>query len=60
VPFAFNLNRFNVATSRAKFCTLLITDENINNFYPHIDDAVREYLNSIKDVNNFDDRSEIF
>ena len=49
-PFALHLNRFNVATSRARFCTLIISDETITSFYTHIDERVRDYLNSIKGI----------
>tara|TARA_R110000850_G_scaffold218852_3_gene344464 strand:+ start:65367 stop:67643 length:2277 start_codon:yes stop_codon:yes gene_type:complete len=50
IPFALQANRFNVATSRAKLCTLIITDENIASFYPHIDDRVKKYLSSINRI----------
>lgn len=50
VPFAMRLNRFNVATSRARFCTLIISDDTIASFYPHIDNKVNEYLLSIKEA----------
>lgn len=50
IPFALQVNRFNVATSRAKLCTIIITDESINSFYPHIDNNVKTYLQKIKDV----------
>jgi DNA replication ATP-dependent helicase Dna2 len=50
IPFALQVNRFNVATSRAKLCTLIITDENITSFYSHINDNVKIYLQKIKDV----------
>ncbi|MBK6372018.1 MAG: AAA family ATPase [Saprospiraceae bacterium] len=50
IPFALQANRFNVATSRAKLCTLIITDENINSFYPHIYNDVKTYLQKIKEV----------
>jgi rRNA-processing protein FCF1 len=39
-----------VATSRAKLCTLIITDKNINSFYPHIYNDVKTYLQKIKEV----------
>lgn len=32
IPFAIHPNRFNVATSRAKLCTLILTDRNIDYF----------------------------
>jgi len=47
IPFALQANRFNVATSRAKLCTLIITDENITSFYPHIDTNVKTYLQTL-------------
>lgn len=50
IPFALQVNRFNVATSRAKLCTLIITDANINSFYPHINDNVKTYLQKTKEV----------
>jgi len=50
IPFALQASRFNVATSRAKLCTLIITDENITSFYPHINSNVKTYLQKIKDV----------
>jgi predicted ribonuclease YlaK len=50
IPFALQANRFNVATSRAKLCTIIITDENINSFYPHINNNVKTYLQKIKNV----------
>jgi len=53
VPFALQANRFNVATSRAKICTLIISDENITSFYPHIDNGVKNYLLSINNIISF-------
>lgn len=50
IPFALQANRFNVATSRAKLCTLIITDENINSFHPHIHVNVKAYLQKTKEV----------
>jgi DNA replication ATP-dependent helicase Dna2 len=35
--FALQVNRFNVATSRAKLCTLIITDESYKNMNPSFD-----------------------
>ena len=32
IPFSLNINRFNVATSRARLCTLIITDKSIEHF----------------------------
>jgi DNA replication ATP-dependent helicase Dna2 len=51
IPFALQANRFNVATSRARLATIIITDENIQSFYPHINKDVRGYLEKIKQVN---------
>lgn len=50
IPFALHANRFNVATSRAKICTLVISDKNLSSFYPLIDSCVRNYLNLVEDV----------
>lgn len=50
IPFALQVNRFNVATSRAKLCTIIITDENINSFYSYINDNVKTYLQKIENV----------
>jgi len=50
IPFALQANRFNVASSRAKLSTIIITDENINSFYPHINNDVKTYLQKIKEV----------
>jgi len=50
IPFALQVNRFNVATSRAKLCTLIISDENINSFYPHINEKVKTYLQKTKEI----------
>jgi len=51
IPFALNANRFNVATSRAKLCTLLICDINIKEFYHYINNDVKRYLNQLDAVN---------
>jgi rRNA-processing protein FCF1 len=51
IPFALQANRFNVATSRAKLCTLIISDQTISSFYPHIDSKVKKYILSLKDLN---------
>lgn len=32
IPFSLDVNRFNVATSRAKFCTLIISDGSVKHF----------------------------
>lgn len=50
VPFALQANRFNVATSRAKFCTLIVSDETISSFYPLIDNNVKQYMLSLNDL----------
>ena len=50
VPFAFQANRFNVATSRAKLSTLIISDETISSFYPLIDLNVKQYVLSLNDL----------
>lgn len=49
IPFALQANRFNVATSRAKLCTLIVSDENIASFYSLIDNSVKQYMLSIND-----------
>jgi rRNA-processing protein FCF1 len=38
---------FNVATSRAKRHTLIISDKNIINDYPNLDEGVKTYLNKL-------------
>jgi DNA replication ATP-dependent helicase Dna2 len=58
VPFALNPNRFNVATSRARLCTLMIGDSNISEFYPHIDENVRKYLEQIRVVDNTEEKKK--
>lgn len=50
IPFALHANRFNVATSRAKLCTLIVSDETISSFYSLINSKVKEYLLSLNDV----------
>lgn len=50
IPFALQANRFNVATSRAKLCTLIVSDENIASFYSLIDDNVKQYMLSLNDT----------
>lgn len=49
IPFSLQANRFNVATSRAKLCTLIVSDENIASFYSLIDNSVRQYIQSLND-----------
>lgn len=50
IPFALQANRFNVATSRAKLCTLIVSDENIASFYSLIDNNVKQYMLSLNDT----------
>lgn len=50
IPFALQANRFNVATSRAKLCTLIVSDENITSFYSLIDNNVKQYMLSLNDT----------
>lgn len=50
IPFALQVNRFNVATSRAKLCTLIIFDENIALFYSLINNSVKQYMLSLNDT----------
>lgn len=50
VPFSLQANRFNVATSRAKLCTLIVSDENIASFYSLIDNNVKQYMLSLNDL----------
>jgi rRNA-processing protein FCF1 len=50
IPFALHANRFNVATSRAKICTLILSDENIASFYSLIDSNVKQYMLSLIDT----------
>ncbi len=52
IPFALHLNRFNVATSRARLCTLIISDNSLSSFYPHIDKKVKDYLVAIEEANH--------
>lgn len=58
VPFAFQANRFNVATSRAKLCTLIVSDETISSFYSLIDSNVKQYMLSLNDVHFSEDKSD--
>jgi DNA replication ATP-dependent helicase Dna2 len=50
IPFALQANRFNVATSRAKLCTLIVSDGNIASFYPLIDNNVKQFMLSLNDT----------
>lgn len=47
IPFALQVNRFNVATSRAKLCTLLISDKSIIHF-TDISPEINTYFECIK------------
>ena len=47
IPFSIQPNRFNVATSRAKLCTLIISDTTIDEFIPY-HPKVESYINRIK------------
>jgi DNA replication ATP-dependent helicase Dna2 len=58
VPFALQANRFNVATSRAKLCTLLVCDETISSFYSLIDNNVTKYMSSINDLHFNEEKSK--
>ena len=58
IPFALQANRFNVATSRAKFCTIIISDENIASFYSLIENNVRQYMISLMDVFYNEEKTE--
>ena len=55
--FAFSDNLFNVATSRSRSTTLLITDIPLD-LVPISSNKVRQFLNDCKTV-NFDERSDI-
>lgn len=58
VPFAFQANRFNVATSRAKLCTLIVSDETISSFYSLIDSNVKQYMLSLNDVHFSEEKAD--
>ncbi len=47
IPFALQVNRFNVATSRAKLCTLIITDKTIVHF-ENISPDISNYFKHVK------------
>jgi hypothetical protein len=49
IPFAIHVNRFNVATSRARYCTLIIASKEINHFI-NLNSEIQNYFNSIKFV----------
>ena len=44
---------FNVATSRAKRHTIIISDKNIVNSYPHLDEDVKMYLQKLNEEYSF-------
>ena len=44
---------FNVATSRAKRHTIIISDKNIISSYPHLDEDVKTYLQKLNDEYSF-------
>jgi vacuolar-type H+-ATPase subunit I/STV1 len=44
---------FNVATSRAKRHTIIISDKNIVSSYPHLDEEVKIYLKKLNDEYSF-------
>jgi Ni2+-binding GTPase involved in maturation of urease and hydrogenase len=46
IPFSIHPNRFNVATSRARLCTLILADNTINEFINH-EKTVKQYLERI-------------
>lgn len=46
IPFSLHPNRFNVATSRARLCTLIIADKQIDHFLA-FDNKVKAYFNRI-------------
>jgi len=50
--FSFNLNRFNVATSRAKKCTYILAEQNFDHFVD-IKTEVGNYLSKLKDEFSF-------
>jgi DNA replication ATP-dependent helicase Dna2 len=49
IPFALQVNRFNVATSRAKLCTLIIADKAIAQF-ENISPEISNYFKHIKQI----------
>lgn len=58
IPFALQANRFNVATSRAKLCTLIVSDETISSFYSLIDNNVKQYMLSLNDLHFSEEKTE--
>lgn len=51
IPFALQVNRFNVATSRAKLCTLIMADKTIVHF-ENISPDISNYFKHIKQIDN--------
>jgi DNA replication protein DnaC len=49
IPFSIHPNRFNVATSRAKLCTLIIADNSLDHFLFH-EEKVNSYINRLKRI----------
>lgn len=47
-PFALQANRFNVATSRAKLCTLIIADDSLREFSNNCNKEVVEYFERVQ------------
>jgi superfamily I DNA and/or RNA helicase len=47
IPFAIQINRFNVATSRARYCTLIIASKEIKHFIS-LNNEMFNYFNAIK------------
>jgi hypothetical protein len=51
IPFSLDINRFNVATSRAKLCTLIISDKSISHFVEKIPE-ISDYFKYVTIVDN--------
>jgi DNA replication ATP-dependent helicase Dna2 len=49
IPFAIQVNRFNVATSRAKYCTLILASKEIDH-YIGLNDEIQNYFSIIKTI----------
>lgn len=47
IPFAIQVNRFNVATSRARYCTLIIASKEINHFI-NLNSEIQNFFKNIK------------
>ncbi len=50
--FSYNMNRFNVATSRAKKCTFILTEENFEHVV-NLSNEVAKYLSKLKAEHSF-------